>query len=254
MRQKTRTMSPVRCTIQRDQIDISLFHHPVGPVEAPVEGIGFSVGVLGAQVEGALGRFQGQGVQGADHGGGGDHQGKLAKELAGDARHKGRRQKDRDEHQGDAHNRAGQFAHGLDGRIVGGESCIDIVRGVFHNDDGVVHHDADGQNQGKQGHEIDREAEQSHGGKGADDGDRHGGGGHQGGPEVLEEDHDDDEHQDAGFIQGVVHRVDGIADKHGGVVINAVFQAGREMLAHRVHGLAHLPAHIDGIGARQRSR
>ena len=33
--------------------------------------------------------------------------------------------------------------------------------------------------------------------------------GHQRGPPVLQEHHDDDEHQDAGFIEGVVHRVDG---------------------------------------------
>ena len=125
------------------------------------------------------------------------------------------------------------------------------MRRVFDNDDGVVHHDADGQNQGEQGHQIDREAQQGHGGKGADDGHRHGGGRDQGGPPVLQKHHDDDEHQDAGFIQGVVHRVDGLADELRGVVINGVFQAFRKLLAHLGHGLPHLLADVDGVGPRQ---
>ena len=37
----------------------------------------------------------------------------------------------------------------------GGEPCLDVMRGVFDDDDGVVHHDADGQDQGEQGHQID---------------------------------------------------------------------------------------------------
>ncbi len=71
-----------------DEDDVAVFHHRVGPVEPPVKEVGFLFNV-GAQPEGALGRLQGQGIEGADDGGGGDDQGELPEELPGDARHKG---------------------------------------------------------------------------------------------------------------------------------------------------------------------
>ena len=72
--------------------------------------------------------------------------------------------------------------HGLDGRLFRREPLLDMVRGVLDNDDGVVHHDADGQDQGKQGHQINAETEHHHGRKGADNGYRHGGGRNQQSP------------------------------------------------------------------------
>ena len=233
-----------------DEDDVGVLHHAVGPVEPPVKQVGFLFHV-GAQPEGALGRLQGQGVEGADDGGGGDDQGELPEELPGDARHEGGGQKNRGEHQGDADNRPGQLLHGLDGRLAGMEAFLDVNRGVLDNDDGVVHHDADGQNEGEQGHQIDGEAQQGHGGKGADDGDRHGGGRDQHGPPILQKHHDDDEHQDAGFKQGVIDRVNGLADELGGVVMDGVFQALREGLAHLGHGRFDLFADVDGVGPGQ---
>ncbi len=134
---------------------------------------------------------------------------------------------------------------------MGGEPGFDVVGGVLHNDDGVVHHDADGQDQGEQGHEVDGEAQERNRGKRADNGHRHGGGGHQGGAPVLQEHHDNDEHQDTRFIEGVVHRVDGILNKNRGVVIDGILQARWKILAHLFHGLAHLRADIHRIGVRQ---
>ena len=233
-----------------DEDDVGVLHHGVAPVEAPVKKVRFLFNV-GAQPEGALGGLQGQGVEGADDGGGGDHQGELPEELPGDAGHEGGGQKDRREHQGDADDRAGQLLHGLDGRLARVEAFFDVNRGVLDDDDGVVHHDADGQDQGEQGHQIDREAQQGHGRERADDGHRHGGGRDQHGPPILQKHHDDDEHQDAGFKQGFIDRVNGLADELGGVVINPVFQAFREGLAHLGHGRLDLGADVDGIGPGQ---
>ena len=95
------------------------------------------------------------------------------------------------------------------------------------------------------------EAQQGHGRKGADDGHRHGGGRHQRGPPILQKHHDDDEHQDAGFEQGFIDGVNGLVDKLGGVVMNRVCQAWREVLAHFRHGLAHLVGDVQGIGPGQ---
>ena len=128
------------------------------------------------------------------------------------------------------------------------EAFLDVNRGVFDNDDGVVHHDADGQNQGEQGHQIDGEAQQGHGGKRPDDGHRHGGGRDQHGPPILQEHHDDDEHQDAGLKQGFIDRVNRLGDKLSGVVMDGVFQALREGLAHLGHGRLDLFSEVDGVG------
>ena len=83
----------------------------------------------------------------------------MPEELPGDAGQKGGRQKDRDQRQGDAHDRPGHLLHGLDGRLFGRQALLDMVGGVFHDDDGVIDHDADGQDQGEQGHQIDAETE-----------------------------------------------------------------------------------------------
>jgi len=58
---------------------------------------------------------------------------------------------------------------------------------------------------------------------------RHGGGRNQHGPPILQEHHDDDKHQDAGLKQGDIDRVNGLADKLGGVVMDGVFQALRKV-------------------------
>ena len=93
--------------------------------------------------------------------------------------------------------------------------------------------------------------EHHHGGKGADDGHRHGGRRHQGRPPVLQEHHDDDEHQDAGLEQGLIDVVNGLFHKLRGVVMSRIGQAGRKVLAHLRHGLAHLFGDSQGIGAGQ---
>ena len=107
------------------------------------------------QPQSALGRLQRQGVDGADDGGGGDHQGKLAEQLPGDARKKGGGQKYRSQHQGNAHDRPGDFLHGFDRRLLRRQALFDMKRSVFHDDDGIVHDDADRQNQREQGQQID---------------------------------------------------------------------------------------------------
>jgi len=67
----------------------------------------------------------------------------------------------------------------------------------------------------------------------------------------LQKHHDDDKHQDAGFKQGFIDRVNGLADELGGVVEDGVFQPFREGLAHLGHGRLHLVADVDGVGPGQ---
>ena len=124
---------------------------------------------------------------------------------------------------------------------------LDVVGGVFHNDDGVIHHDADAQDQGEQGHQIDAEAQHHHGREGADNGHRHGGGRHQCRPPVLQKHQDDDEHQEAGFKQRLIDISNSLLHELGGVVMGCVSQARGEVFAHLLHRLRapgrRLPGH-----------
>ena len=50
----------------------------------------------------------------------------------------------------------------------GRQSLADVALDVLHHDDGVVHHDADGEHQAEQGQIVEREAERREHGEGAD--------------------------------------------------------------------------------------
>src|SRR6185369_16890210 len=97
---------------------------------------------------------------------------------------------------------------GLDGGLLGGTALLDVVGGIFDDDDGIIDDDADGEDEGKEGHEVDGKAQEGHGGEGTEDGDGHGGSGDEHGAEVLQEEHDDDEHQHPRLNQRLVYRGD----------------------------------------------
>ena len=62
----------------------------------------------------------------------------------------------------------------LDGGFARRFAALDVVAGVLDDHDGVVHHDADRQDQPEQGEQVHREAQERHERERADDGDRHG--------------------------------------------------------------------------------
>ena len=233
-----------------DDAHVDLGHALERPVEPAVEPVRPLV-AAGPQPRRALDRLQRERVDRADDRGGGDDERELAEDLPGDAGQEGGGHEDRDQRQGDAHHRAGELLHGLDGRFLGRHPLLDVVGAVLHDDDGVVHHDADGQDQGEQGHQVHGEPESGHRDEGADDGDRHGGGGNQHAAEVLQEEEDDHEDQHARDEQGVVDGGDGFPDEERGVVPDRVLHALGELLAHLGHGLVDAIGDLDGVGARQ---
>ena len=145
----------------------------------------------------------------------------------------------------------------------GGWPFLDAPVHVLDLDDGVVHHDADGEHDGEQRQHVDRCAEEGHHHEGRRDGDRDRHHGHDGGAPVAQEDQDDEDHQRHAFHEGVQHAVDGGADELALVIGDLGRGAGRkrglellQLLAHaiddgeRVGGrLAH-DAHADGGLAR----
>src|SRR5208282_3875466 len=119
------------------------------------------------------------------------------------------------------------------------------------DDDRVVDDDSDRQHEGEQCREIDREAQGSHGGEGADELHRHGGGRNQHRAPILQEDENDDQHQNSRLDQRAINFVDRGPHEFRRVVGDAVDEALREALGELVHFRFHLVGDRNGVGLRQ---
>ncbi len=123
---------------------------------------------------------------------------------------------------------------------------------VLHHDDGVIHHQPDGKDDGQQGQQVDGEAEDLHQKDGADQ--RHGNGHHRDEhrAEGAEKEKDDDHDDEQGVAQGLEHLVDGILDIIGGVVGDPGLHAGGQLLLDGCHLGPHPADDIQGVGVGQR--
>ncbi|MND95720.1 hypothetical protein D3C80_879830 [compost metagenome] len=99
------------------------------------------------QQHGCQGRRQGQRVERRDHRGNGDGQGELLVELPGQAGNERCRYEHRAQHQGGGDDRPGHFAHGFLRGFQRLQAQPDVTFDVLHHDDGIVHHDTDGEHQ-----------------------------------------------------------------------------------------------------------
>ncbi len=223
--------------------------HPVDAAQDAAHDAPVLVGV--AQEDAAQGGREGERVDGGDHHGDADGDGELAEQLAGDAGDEGDGYEDREQHQGDGDDRAGDLAHRLLGGFLWREVGLLLHHAldVLDHHDGVVDHDADGQDEGEQGDGVGGIAEHEQGGDGADDADRDGGGGDQGGADIAEEDEDHQHHEGEGFEQGLEDLGDGVSDEGGAVVEDDLLHARREALFQRVQGLVDAGGDFHRIGA-----
>ena len=69
---------------------------------------------------------------------------------------------------------------------------------------------------------------------------------------VLQENENDDEDQDAGLEQRVIHSADRVLDEDRGVVVDGVLEAFREILAQCSHFVPDSVGDLEGVGAGQR--
>ena len=76
---------------------------------------------------------------------------------------------------------------------------LDVMFNGFDNNDGVVDHKADGEDEAKQRERIDRKAEHRKNGESTDERNGHGKQRDEGGAPVLEEQKDDDDDEDDGL-------------------------------------------------------
>ncbi len=77
------------------------------------------------------------------------------------------------EHQAHRDHGARHLIHGFDRRGARRQPLLDVMLDRLDHDDGVIHHDADRQDQPEQGQVVEAETQEGHHGEGADDGDRH---------------------------------------------------------------------------------
>src|SRR5260370_11823104 len=89
-----------------------------------------------------------------------DGQGKLLVEPSGNTRNKNGRDEDSGENQGDTDHRAGKLFHSSSRSILGTQPLLDVALYAFDDNDGIVYHQADGEDQSQHRTSIDREAVQ----------------------------------------------------------------------------------------------
>ena len=197
------------------------------PVHAGSEPVLFSV--MAFEQDCAERGREGQRIEGADHGRDRDGERKLFIELPGDAADERGRNEHRAQHEGDGDDRAADFIHRFLCGFNRREAKRNVTLDVFHDDDGVVHDNADGEHDAEQGKVVQREAKQLHHGERADERHRHSEHRNDRRAPGLQENEDYQHDQQDGFEQRVHDRLDGFARKQGRVVNHAIVNAGREV-------------------------
>jgi hypothetical protein len=79
-----------------------------------------------------------------------DGDGELLIEFAGDSGNEGGGHENGRKNQSDADDGSGQFFHGLQSGVFRSHAFFDVALDAFHNDDGVVDDQADGQDQAEE--------------------------------------------------------------------------------------------------------
>ena len=141
---------------------------------------------------------EGKGDERGDQDGDGQGDGELAEEPAHNVAHEEQRDKHRDERNGQGHDGEADLLAALEGGVHGAHPLLDEAGDVLDHDDGVVDDEAGGDGERHEGEVVEAVAQQVHHAEGADDGERDGDRGDDGGGEVAEEEEDDHDHQGDG--------------------------------------------------------
>ncbi len=120
----------------------------------------------------------------------------------------------------------------------------------LHDDDGVIHDQADGEDQAEEGEGVDGEAEHGEDGEGPHQRHRHRQQRDEGGPPPLEEDEDHKDDEDEGLEEGLLDLLHPLGDRQGGVQRHRIVQVRREALLQLLHQLLGAVGSIQGVGPR----
>ena len=204
----------------------------------------------GLYQDGRQRRRQGERHQPGEHHGDGDGDRELLVELPGHAAQEGHREEHRVQYQHDCNHGPGHLAHGALGGFLGREPELGHVAfGILDDDDGIIHHDTDGEDHAEQGEHVDREAEGQHADHGAENGYRHCKCRDDSEPDAPQEHEHHQHHQHQGLEEGVHHLVDGRLDELGGIQRHIVGQSVGETFRKIIQGDIHLVGDVEGVGA-----
>ena len=199
------------------------------------------------QEGGAQRRGQRQGQYGGEEDRNGQRDRELAIDPAGRSGEEGHRHEHRDQHQRDAHDRAGDLVHCLAGRLERTEPFLaHDPLDILDHDNGVVDEDPDCEDHAEQRQHVDREAEQPQAETCPRQRDRHDQRRDQRRAPVLQEQEHDEEDQRHGFDQRLDHFLDRNLDEGSGVVGDRPGDILRQA------GTEFLHAQLDPFGRRQR--
>ncbi|MNS93646.1 hypothetical protein D3C72_1278310 [compost metagenome] len=163
-------------------------------------------------------------------------QAELLVDDADGAREEGHGHEHGRQHQRDADDRAGNLAHRLAGGLLGRQMLFrHDALDILNDDNRVIHQNADGENHGEHGQNVDRETRDIHDGAGAEQ--RHG---HyqcrnDRVADILQENEHHHEDEDDGLEQRVNDLLDRNLDEGAGVIGNFVFQTRREIPRQLLH-------------------
>ena len=136
-------------------------------------------------------RLAADGIEGAHQDREHDRERELAVDHTGGTGKERDRDEHRQQHQRRGEDRARQLFHRIGCRSEGLIACLDTGLNRLHHNDGVVHHQAGGQDHPQQGEFVDRKAKRLDENHCPEQGNRQGQGRHHRGLPILQEQKDD---------------------------------------------------------------
>ena len=177
--------------------------------------------------------------------------GKFAQQPARQPAHQQQRQKDRHQRQAHGEHRKAHLARALQRGLQRFHARFQMAGNVFQHHDGVIHHEAGGNRQGHQRQVVEAKPAQIHGGKGADQRDRHGHRRDQRRAAGSQEQEDHQDHQRDGDHQRLLHLFQRGANGRGAILGNLQIDCCRDGLLQLRETGANAVHCLDNVRFRQ---
>ena len=186
--------------------------------------------IIGLQNHSAQRRRQGQSHDGRDGYRHGDGDGELLVQHAHGAAKESHRDEDGRQHGGGGNDRPLHLIHGNRGRLFRRQAVsLHVFFYVFDDYDSIIDNHTDGQYEREKRQRIDSEIQDHEGGKGTDDGNRHGQDRDQGGAPLLQEHKDHKDDQEQRLDESHLYFFDGCIDEGRIIYDDFVIQIRREI-------------------------
>ena len=170
-------------------------------------------------------------------------------EPPGNPRNEGGRQEHRHKNERDGDNGSGYLLHGLEARVARRQSLLDVMFHGLDHDDGIIHHQPDGQHQPKERQRVDGKSEQREHDEGTEERHRYGEQGDERRSPVLKEDEYHDNHETERLQKRGFDLFQSFGHGERGIHCHAISESWRESGFRLFHELAHAVGGRDRIAA-----